>query len=89
MADRTSSSESHLRSLLKAMSWRIMATSTTGLIAWGITGNTGTATKIAGIEFFIKFAVYYFHERVWQLVPRGTIRRIYRPLGKEGEPDGD
>jgi len=71
--------ESHLRSLLKATSWRILATITTTVIAYFITGEVETALTIGGIEFVLKFAIYYAHERAWQLVPRGGIRKlVYR-----------
>ncbi|MBO6557001.1 MAG: DUF2061 domain-containing protein [Pseudomonadales bacterium] len=68
--------ESHLRSLLKAFSWRIVATTTTGIIAYFITGDVMAAITIGGIEFIAKFFIYYAHERAWQLVPRGTIRQM-------------
>ena len=61
--------ESRVRSLLKAFSWRIVATLTTALIAYGITGEIDTALAIGCIEFFLKFAIYYAHERAWQWVP--------------------
>ena len=71
--------ESHLRSLLKATSWRILATLTTTLIAYFITGEIETALTIGSIEFVLKFLIYYAHERLWQMVPRGGIRRlVYR-----------
>ena len=68
--------ESHLRSFLKALSWRVLATTTTAVIAWYITGDISTAIAIGSIEFIAKFFIYYGHERMWQLVPRGTIRHI-------------
>ena len=67
--------ESALRSLLKALSWRVVATVTTILIAWLVFKNIEQALAIGGIEFFAKFFVYYAHERLWQLVPRGTFRK--------------
>lgn len=70
------SRESHVRSMLKAFSWRIVATTTTTLIAWWMTGEVATALSIGSIEFFIKFFVYYAHERIWQMVPRGAIRNL-------------
>ena len=60
--------DSHLRSLAKAFSWRIVATLTTGTIAYLITGRLDTAALIGGIEFVVKFFIYYAHERVWQFV---------------------
>lgn len=73
--------ESRLRSLLKAMSWRILATLTTALIAFFVTGQLDTAIMIGGIEFILKFVIYYFHERAWQMAPVGTIRRL---VGRRG-----
>ncbi len=70
--------ESHLRSILKAFSWRIIATLTTGLIAYAITGEIDTAILIGSIEFVLKFVIYYVHERLWQLAPRGSVRRLLR-----------
>ncbi|MCH2062835.1 MAG: DUF2061 domain-containing protein [Roseibacillus sp.] len=66
--------ESKARSLLKAVSWRVIATITTILIAWLVYGDIRPALAIGGIEFFAKFLVYYLHERLWQIVPRGRIR---------------
>jgi uncharacterized membrane protein len=68
--------ESHLRSVLKALSWRIIATATTAVIAYLITGQVSVALLIGGIEFFSKFLLYYFHERLWQGIPRGVVRKI-------------
>ena len=70
--------ESHFRSILKSLTWRITATLTTMGIARVITGDTQLALKIGAIEVVLKMCIYYFHERIWQLVPRGTIRKIYR-----------
>ncbi len=63
--------ESHIRSLIKGISWRIVATIDTILIVLIITclmGNCSieSAIKIGLIEFLFKFIVYYFHERLWQ-----------------------
>ena len=75
MADASSPRETHLRSLLKAFFWRIVATTTTAVIAYFVTGAIETALTIGAFEFVLKFVIYYVHERAWQLVPRGTFRR--------------
>ncbi|MCP4177419.1 MAG: DUF2061 domain-containing protein [bacterium] len=75
--------ESRLRSILKSLSWRITATLTTMIIAYFITGNTHIALKIGGIEVFLKLIIYYFHERVWILIPTGTIRKFYQLFKQE------
>ncbi len=63
--------ESHYRSILKGISWRCIATTDTILVVLLITCLTGNcsienALKIGFIEFFIKLAIYYVHERFWQ-----------------------
>ncbi len=80
--------ESHLRSVLKALSWRVLATTTTGFIAYFllVASSEGDSSKaaqqavaIAAVEFVVKIFIYYLHERAWQCVPRGAIRKIFRP----------
>lgn len=60
--------DSRVRSLAKALTWRITATLTTAVIAYIITGELNTAVLIGSIEFFVKFVIYYAHERVWNWV---------------------
>ncbi|MBT8394723.1 MAG: DUF2061 domain-containing protein [Bacteroidia bacterium] len=65
--------ESHLRSLIKGISWRIIATADTILIVLLITClndncSIDQAIKIGLVEFLLKLAVYYIHERIWQFV---------------------
>ena len=78
MSKPSQSKESRLRSILKAISWRIVATLTTGTIAYFVTGNIEIAVTIGGTEVVLKIFLYYFHERAWQMMPMGTIRKLYR-----------
>ena len=62
--------ESHVRSIIKGISWRIIATSDTFLVVIIITClldqcSFENAIKIGIIEFFLKLLIYYTHERVW------------------------
>ena len=62
--------ESHVRSIVKGISWRIIATSDTFLVVFIITClfdqcSVENAIKIGVIEFFLKLLIYYAHERVW------------------------
>ena len=61
--------DSRQKSVMKGITWRCIATLTTYLIAWMWTGETETAGKIAAVEFFLKFFIYYMHERFWQWLP--------------------
>ena len=53
------------RHAAKTMTWRIVATTATVLIAWGVTGDWRTGLEVGGIEFFVKMLLYYLHERFW------------------------
>ncbi|MDA8878337.1 DUF2061 domain-containing protein [Porticoccaceae bacterium] len=59
---------SHVRSLAKALTWRVTATLTTAVIAYIVTGEVRAAVIIGGIEFVLKFVIYYGHERAWNLL---------------------
>lgn len=61
---------SHIRSVLKGVSWRFIATTDTILIVMLITCLSGNcsldnAIKIGASELLFKLALYYFHERIW------------------------
>lgn len=68
--------ESHLRSIIKGLTWRVIATSTIFGITYFSTGEMSTAITVASIEFPVKLLIYYLHERAWLLVPPGTIRSL-------------
>ena len=61
-----------LRSILKAISWRIVGTLDTMALGWIITGNPIMGLKIGALELFTKFILYYFHERIWLRFKFGT-----------------
>ena len=61
-----------LRSVLKAISWRIVGTLDTMALGWIITGSPLMGLKIGALELFTKFILYYFHERIWLRFKFGT-----------------
>jgi uncharacterized membrane protein len=60
-----------IRSFVKAASWRATGTVDTIVISYLITGHVKVALSIGGIEVFTKMALYYFHERLWNVIPFG------------------
>jgi uncharacterized membrane protein len=70
--------ESHTRSILKGLSWRVVATMTTMTIAFFITGKIHLAMEIGGIEVFAKILLYYFHERLWQTNILGILKKYLK-----------
>ncbi len=58
-------SEKPLRSVLKALSWRVVGTLDTLLVSYLLTGKIVIATSIASVDFITKLVLYFFHERIW------------------------
>ena len=63
--------ESHPRSFVKAVSWRTLGSIDTFILGFLFTSDIKTAGSIAGTEVVTKVLLYYFHERLWALVPWG------------------
>ncbi|WP_378185561.1 DUF2061 domain-containing protein [Aquimarina sp. W85] len=68
---KDSVSESPVRSIAKAISWRIIGTLDTLLISYVLTGELILATSIASVDFVTKMILYFFHERLWNLIKWG------------------
>ena len=69
--------ESHIRSIIKGLTWRFIATGMIFGITYFTTGEIAMAMKVAAIEFPVKLLIYYLHERAWQSVPRGGVRKMF------------
>ncbi len=63
--------ETKIRSLIKAISWRILATTTTTIIVYVFFGRLDLAIFAGLTESVVKIAVYFIHERVWQRIKFG------------------
>ena len=66
---------SKTRSILKAVSWRIVGTLDTMALGWIITGNPIMGLKIGALELLTKFILYYIHERIWIRMKFGTKKK--------------
>jgi len=65
------SSEKPIRSVAKAVSWRVIGTLDTLLISYLLTGQVAIAASIASIDFITKMFLYFFHERFWNKINWG------------------
>ena len=65
--------DARLRSLLKAISWRLVGSLDTFILSLLVTGNAKHAASIAGAEVATKIILYYVHERVWRQIPWGRL----------------
>ncbi|MBB3700971.1 DUF2061 domain-containing protein [Flammeovirga yaeyamensis] len=55
------------RHLVKAISWRLIGTIDTIILAWVISGQPLVGVKVGIAEVVTKIFLYYLHERLWHL----------------------
>lgn len=67
--------ESHIRTIVKALSWRFVATMITFTVAWLVTKKMTFAAEIGIADTILKLGAYYFHERVWIRIKFGKLMR--------------
>ena len=65
--------DAHLRSFVKALSWRVIGSLDTFILSFLVTGSAKWAVSIATAEAVTKIVLYYLHERAWRLVRWGRL----------------
>ncbi|WP_439648412.1 DUF2061 domain-containing protein [Algibacter mikhailovii] len=66
-----STGEKPIRSVAKALSWRVVGTLDTLLVSYVLTGEMSLAASIASVDFITKLILYFFHERAWNVINWG------------------
>jgi uncharacterized membrane protein len=59
------------RTIVKAITFRLLATLTTMVVVFLITGDFALANIVGGIDLISKLLLYYFHERAWEKIRWG------------------
>lgn len=77
--------EAHSRSLLKAVSWRLLGSMDTFVISYLVTGKLVFAASIASVETVTKIILFYGHERIWAAVPWGRADQAPPPPAAPAE----
>ncbi len=65
--------DTHLRSVVKGISWRVMATMVTTTVVYLYSGELTAAAVVGSLDALAKIVLYWGHERIWQMVPWGRI----------------
>ena len=65
--------EAHHRSIVKAVSWRFVATLTTMSIVFIFTRKFVLTIEVGILEVLSKMLFYYIHERVWAKIKWGKV----------------
>ncbi len=66
--------ETRIRSIIKAVTWRVVATLATMILVFVLTGHLRVAIAVGGFEIIIKFLLYFLHERFWNKIETGRIK---------------
>jgi uncharacterized membrane protein len=66
--------ETHLRSILKAITWRTGGTIVTCFVAWFVTGSLELAAQIGFVDTVLKIIAFYVHERAWNRLNIGKMK---------------
>lgn len=67
-----------VKSIVKAITWRIVGTIDTICISYFLTGKITVALSIGSIEVFSKMILYYLHERAWAQLNWGRMMVVIR-----------
>lgn len=63
------------RHIFKTITWRVLGSLDTMIIAWIVTGNPMTGLKIGAVEVISKMLLYYLHEKTWYRINYGLSTR--------------
>jgi|TARA_R110000868_G_scaffold173604_1_gene409792 uncharacterized membrane protein len=63
--------DTNKRSIVKALTWRALASLATFTISYIVTGSIAAATGIASVQVFVNLFLYYIHERIWNKIDWG------------------
>ena len=64
--------ESKTRTILKTVTWRVLATCTTMLVVYLFTKRLTLSLGIGVVEVTIKMLIYFLHERLWLKIKLGV-----------------
>lgn len=65
--------ETHFRSVLKGITWRIIASATTMTVVYFVTGDLTLVASVGVVDVTAKVFFYYLHERTWGKVRWGVM----------------
>ncbi|NQT46067.1 MAG: DUF2061 domain-containing protein [Candidatus Omnitrophica bacterium] len=57
--------EQHRRTLVKTITWRVIALFTTIIVVYAYSGDVKKSFVVGGVANGLKMIFYYVHERVW------------------------
>jgi uncharacterized membrane protein len=76
--------------VIKAISWRVIATMTTMILVYIFTKELFVSISVGVFEVMAKITFYYIHERIWQKADWGKEKHPLAdiPVTRELKPEG-
>lgn len=68
------------KSLFKTISWRIIVSFLSVAIVYFFTKKFAIAFSFLGVDFFLKTALYYIHDKIWDRITKPSKESKYRPI---------
>jgi len=66
--------ESHVRSIAKAVSYRLLGSAVTAVIFFVLTGKGSLSLGAGGLDMVLKIGAYFVHERIWAHINFGRAK---------------
>ena len=66
--------ETNVRSLAKAISYRVLGSACTTLICLVLTGKPGLSAGVGALDMISKIGLYFLHERAWEHISFGRAK---------------
>lgn len=65
------SHETHARSIVKSLVWRVIASIITLVVLYILTGKAIQSLEATGAAALVSMVAYYLHERMWNAIQWG------------------
>ncbi len=79
--------ETHKRSMMKSITWRIVGVVLLGGITYAVTRDWKEMTVITTIFHTVRMILYYYHERIWLRIDWGRVRHPLDGIEISGKLD--
>jgi uncharacterized membrane protein len=75
--------DTHKRSVIKTITYRMVVSSILATVTWSFTGNLAETSTITLLYNGGAIVFYYVHERLWNRVKWGTTTALQNPSDKK------
>ena len=78
MSNKTKVHEWHARSIVKAITYRVIIVLSNGILVYCLTSNWHFTYEVLVFSTIISTILYYFHERIWNHIHWGREHKHHK-----------